>query len=855
MKTRTPLTYKLLGVRAGSLLELYRYRLRNHVIEEILAGAGIAVGVALVFGVLLANTSITSQASELIHSVVGTAKLELSARSSQGFSERIAEAAGRLPAVQVASPILREDATITGPGGRQRVQLIGVTASLTVLESEATRNLGAGTLILSGGLGLPSSVADRIGARSGHAVQLTTGGLIKATSVRAVLGSQTIGPMAESPVVVALLPTAQKLTGYSGRVTEVFIKPKPGMQAAAAQELSKLADGRLNVTSAGNELRLLDEAAQPVDQSTTLFAAVGAVVGGLLALNAILLTVPDRRRFVAEIRRLGYTRRQIIVVLAYQAIILGLLSSGVGIGLGYVLSHVLFHEVPLVLTFAFPISSHQHVNIVIVLAAIASGVCASLGAQLPPVLDLRSRTIKATSREFGEPGQGLSQRTVALLGLGGVVLTASAIAIAFVAPSLTIVGGMVLVVAVLCLAPGAVWAVGAVLYPVGDRLQRSMLPLAVTEVRATATRSIVVVGIAALAVYGSVAMQGARNDLIHGLDNAVTDYLDTASIWVTTSNNTLNVDPIQLDQVQSGLLHISGVVAVRAYQGGLLDIGSRRLWLRARAPSTPQILEPSQVLSGNLAVAMHRLREGGWIALSSALANELHLGVGDRIGLPTPSGIERFTIAAITTNIGWTPGAVTIDTSDYQHYWHSATPTALEVELKSGYSSQVGKEIVERVVHARDPGLLVQALHEREAVYRASVRQGLKSLGQISNLLLVASALAIAATLSAAIRQRRAHLATLKAQGFVRHQLWRALLIESAILLVCGSVIGVTLGILGHALASRWLQATTGFPAPFSLGGGDVLFVLLVVAGIALVVVAIPGYAAAKVAPRPTYQW
>jgi putative ABC transport system permease protein len=151
--------------------------------------------------------------------------------------------------------------------------------------------------------------------------------------------------------------------------------------------------------------------------------------------------------------------------------------------------------------------------------------------------------------------------------------------------------------------------------------------------------------------------------------------------------------------------------------------------------------------------------------------------------------------------------------------------------------------------------LLVQTLGERKGVYEASARQGLKSLGQIATLLLVASALAIAATLSAAIWQRRAHLATLKAQGFVRRQLWRALLIESAILLVCGSVLGGLLGILGHALASRWLQATTGFPAPFAFGGFDVLLVFAIVAGITLAVIALPGYSAAKVSPSRTYQW
>ncbi len=855
MSKRTPLSYKVLGVRLSVLFELYRYRLRHHVAEELLAGAGIAIGVALVFGVLLANTSLSSSAGQLLHAVFGTARLQLTARSANGFDERLAAEAGRLPGVQVASPVLREDVAVAGPRGRERVQLIGVTASLSALESEATRNLGAGALILTGGVVLPSGVAGTVGARAGYPVQVIAGGKIEPIPVRAVFGGQTIGLISASPVLVALLPNAQRLTGLPGRVTEVLIRPKSGAEGLVARELQRLAAGRLDVTPVANELRLLDQATQPIDQSTRLFAAVGLLVGVLLALNAMTLTVPDRRRFVAEIRWHGFTARQVLAILISQAVLLGVASSLVGIALGYALAHLLFHEVPLVLTFAFPISSHQAVSATTVLAALGGGVLAALLAQLPPALDLRSRVADGVARQSGEPGQSIGRATAARLGGAGAALVGVAIAIALLAPALAILSGVLLGAAAVCLVPALVVSTIAVLEPFGDRLRRSMLPLALSEVRATAVRSIVVVGIAAVAVYGSVAMQGARHDLIRGLDNAVVDYLDTADIWVTTSNNTYNVEPFQLGGAEARLARAPGIAAVRTYQGGLLDIGPRRVWLRARSPSAPAMLEASQLLKGDLAVATRRLREGGWVALSSALADELHVRVGDTVALPTPSGTERFSVAAITTNIGWTPGAITIDTTDYRRFWGSARPTALEVDLRPGVSPQAGKRIVQRALLGQRPGLLVQTLAEREAVYRASASQGLKSLGEISTLLLVASALAIAATLSAAIWQRRAHLATLKAQGFVRGQLWRALLLESAILLAAGSALGALLGVLGHALASRWLQATTGFPAPFTFGGLQVVLVFGLVAGVALAVVAIPGYSAARVSPSRNYQW
>ena len=111
------------GSALGSLVTLYQWRLRQRLAQELLAAGGIVIGVALVFGVLLANTSITGSAGQLVHQLVGSARLQLAARSAEGFDEQLAEAAGRLPGVQVATPILRENATIIGPTGREPVQL------------------------------------------------------------------------------------------------------------------------------------------------------------------------------------------------------------------------------------------------------------------------------------------------------------------------------------------------------------------------------------------------------------------------------------------------------------------------------------------------------------------------------------------------------------------------------------------------------------------------------------------------------------------------------------------------------------------------------------------------------------
>ncbi len=846
---RHPLNPRIMGVRMSVLRNLYQARLRRQVVAELLAGAGIAIGVALVFGVLVANMSLTGSTASLIRAVNGRARLQLEARSQEGFSERIAREAGALPGVQDAAYLLREPAVIVGPSGRRSIQFVGVTGGIVGLRGLATRDLGEGALLLSGGIGLPSDVAGSIGVQQGERVTLLSKGDAHPESVRAVLNAGAIGPVAESPVVVSLLPVVQRLAEEPGRVTQVLIEPVPGRERQVAGELRRLAGATVNVEPADNELRVLEQTAKPLSQSTALFAAISVMVGLLLALNAMLLTVPERRRFLAEMYTQGFDSKQIVVILGFQAVVLGVLASLAGLVLGDVLAHSLFHQTPVYLAVAFPISVHETIQPLTALVAFGGGVLAALIASLPPLLDLWSgRPIDAALHASSDAGQRIGTRSVRRLGLLGVSIVIGVTVLVFAVPGLTVVGGIMLALAAVLLIPAVFVGVTRYLKRLGRRTRGSMLPVAVIELNSMAARQVALIGVTALAVYGSVAIQGARHDLTTGLNNAVVEYLNTAQIWVSTGDNFLTIESFRDGGASTRIAHAPGVASVRTYQGGVLDIGARRVWIRARSPNDPQMIQASQLLHGNLERATALIRRGGWAAISSGIAEEHHVHVGDSFALPTPSGTARFRVAAITTNVGWSPGAITINTSDYRRYWQASNPTALEVNLMPGVTPAQGKRSVEQALGSR-PGLHVETSREREDRFEASAHEGLRPLGEISTLLLVTAALAVAAVLGATIWQRRARLAAQKITGFDSKQLWRALQLESAISVAIGCADGALLGLYGHALASRWLKLSTGFPAPFSLGIPQVLLALGVVTGITLLVIALPGLSAARVSP------
>jgi putative ABC transport system permease protein len=545
------------------LLFLYRRRLRAHPVQELLAGTGIAVGVALVFGVLLANASLTSSVEQLVHGLAGSARYALVARSPAGFPEKLTETVRGLPGVQIATPVLRQDMTISGSDGRRAIQLIGVSPSLASLGGIAQQELGNGALLLSGGLGLPAGVATAIHAHRGSVVSLSGNGRVRSERVGAVITSEAVKVLAGCPVAVALLPVAQRLTGRQGHITELLVEPRSGQDALVASELRRLASGRLDVQPADNELRLLAQATKPNRQSTTLFSAISVMVGFLLALNAMLLTVPERRRFIAELRMQGYDPRQILLLLGFQAVMLGLVASLVGVAAGDILSRTVYGQVPDYLSVAFPISAAQTLHPSVVLLAVGCGVLATVLASLSPVFDLRpGRPADAVFREVGGGGELIRASTFVRGAVAGASLIAIVGVVVAFAPSLTIFGGVVLALATLCVMPAVLAAVVRLLPRLAERSRSGAVTVAVSELRAITTRSIALAAIAGLAVYGSVAIGGARNDLLRGIETATAEYHGTAGIWVTTGNDVFNTNGFAPNAARSKIAKIPGVRSV-----------------------------------------------------------------------------------------------------------------------------------------------------------------------------------------------------------------------------------------------------------------------------------------------------
>jgi putative ABC transport system permease protein len=834
-------------VRPSSLIHLYRVRLRARLVQELLAIAGIAVGVALVFAALVASTSLTGSVRQITSGIVGEARLQLSARSPQGFDERLLAETARVAGVKVAVPVLEAQANVSGPRGSRSVTLIGGDPRQARAGSRLVRSFAAQQLARQRALALPASMADALGLGLGERVRLQVGTRTVRAGIGLVLHEQEIGALVHSPVVIAPLAYAQDLSGMEGRLSRVFVVPEAGRDRSVAAALRALAGDRATVRPADDDLALFERAAYPTNRSTATFAIFGALVGFLFAFSAVLLTVPQRRGLVNDLRLAGHESWVQVEVLLFDALVLGLLGSLAGLALGDQLSRHLFGGVPGYLAYAFSIGSQRVVTWHSIAVASGAGVAAAFVAVLAPLRDILSRDDDAARAPRGRR----ADRTGIVVALSCAAATS---AVVVLAPQAVIAGIVLLTVALLLVLLPALRASTSALGALVRHARSPVPTLALLELRSGASRlrTLALAATGAVAVFATVAVGGTHADLQRGLDASASEIDANGDVWASFpgATNAFAIVPFAVPpETVAALGRLPGVASVGRYRGSFLDVGHHRAWVQAPPRAAPAPIPPSQLREGDLERASARLRSGRWVVLSEALADELAVGIGDRVTLPTPVRTP-LRLAGVSTNLGWPPGAIVLSADAYARAWDGAAPSALQIELEPGASPRRVSAAVRRTLGPRLPAL-VETMDERVARHFEASREGLSRLTQISVLVLVSAMVAMAAAMGGLIWQRRPAIAALKVHGYPEGELWRALLLESCLLLGTGCLVGAVFGLYGQILMTRALEAITGFPVLYSAAGVVALAIIALVTAVAVAMIALPGWLAVRVRPAP----
>ena len=245
-------------------------------------------------------------------------------------------------------------------------------------------------------------------------------------------GLDTLGGSTE---VAFTEPVAQRLMlGETGVFSSVTLTAAAGVSPEALRDTVADALGPGYEVRTGDELAALtaadDRAFLDIVRIVLLaFAGLSLLVGIFLILNTFSILVAQRTGELALVAALGARRRQIVAAVLVEAVLVGVVASAVGAGLGIAVSTLLQSVMEAQSGAQFPVG--LRIPLAQLVIAFALGVLVTLVAALVPAVRASRVPPVAAMRESAAEQRSLRRITwlgavPAALGIGGMVLAVAA---------------------------------------------------------------------------------------------------------------------------------------------------------------------------------------------------------------------------------------------------------------------------------------------------------------------------------------------------------------------------------------------------------------------------------------------
>jgi putative ABC transport system permease protein len=660
--------------------------LLRHPIQFAIMTLGIALGVAVMVSIDLANASasrtfdlstsaITGHAT---HSIVGGEQgvdesLYTRLRTEPGWRARLDSAP--LVSSFVVSPQLGDvPFTLLGidPFAEAAFRNFLAPANGAVSNAIPSLLLVPDSILLSaptaGRYGLKPCALDAL--NDSCRLTLSIHGEMRQVHLTGLLvPSDNFASRAMDTLMLADIATAQSLTGMQGRLTQIDLILPDGFDSASLS--AALPAGTLLVPS---ELRNSQVAEMTAAFRVNLIALslLALLVGIFLIYNAMTFSVVQRRSLFGTLRCIGYTREQVFGMVLGEAALIGALGAALGLGLGIVLGQGAVRMVTQTINDLFFVINVRGIQVPAssLIKGGLAGLLASLLAAAPPAWEAASVPPRlALSRAGLESKVESVIKRVAAAGL----LIALVGALILTVPTRNLVvsfsGTTAVVIGLAALTPLVTVTLMRVLGSPLGRWFGFLGRLAPRNVIRSQSRT--AVAVAALMIAVSVTI---------GVQVMITSFRSTVTMWLEQTMrgdiyvSTQGISSTRLDAP----LDPQVVDAVQAYPDKQSSIAVRVITTESKngpvevvATSTARPLDPRLFLAvqGSTAQAWKMVTQGA-VLLSEPLANRLGIdSAGGAIALLTPKGWHSFPIVGIYADYASTRGTVRMSLDVYRSLW------------------------------------------------------------------------------------------------------------------------------------------------------------------------------------------
>jgi putative ABC transport system permease protein len=845
-----------------------------HKLRLAATALAIVLGVSFVAGTYVLTDTITASFDNLFKQV--TQGIDVAVRSEETFGGfETGEVRDPMPAsllerirtvdgVRVAEGNVTGYAQLVGRDGQ--AVTTGGAPSLGVSFNSDTA-FTAGSTIRSGRLpsgpnelAIDAKTAEDTGYKVGDQVKVLFQGPARTFTVGGIIGFGQADNLGGARLVGFDLATAQDVLNREGRFDEIDVAAVEGVTPEQLRDRIRAAvDPRYEVLTGAE---LAEDTAAAINDtigrflSTALlaFAFVALLVGGFLIFNTFTIIVAQRTRELALLRCLGASRRQVMNSVLVESVIVALLASLVGLGLGVLIASGLRALLAGFLGADIPSTGIQFQARTVIVSLLVGLVVTVLAALLPALKATRVPPVAALQPETAFAPTGFRRRRIVLGVLVTLAGVAALLAGLFRSEGNQLVnvasGAVVVFFGVAILSPLIARPLARVIgwpFARAFRLPGSLARQnAMRNPRRTAsTAAALMIGLA-LVAFVSIFAASIKASTTETLEETV------SADYILINDNFQPFTP----EAAERLAEQPELTAVAGVRFGPWKLNGVNKSLSAVDPAAYQQVVRTTVTAGNLS----DLSSGG-LAVKDTVAEANGWTVGEQVPMEFPrTGLEQVPVKAIYED-NTLNGDHLLGLATYERAYADQADSQILVKSAPGVDPADSRAAVDRVM-ADFPNVTVRDQAEFRDEQARQIDQIINLFYSLLGLAIVIALFGIVNTLGLSIFERIRELGLLRAVGATRGQLRSMIRWEAVIIAVLGAVLGLAVGVFFGWTIVRALsnQGITEFALPggqlvlssqgiseFTVPGGQLVGFVLAAAIAGILAAVLPGRRAARI--------
>jgi putative ABC transport system permease protein len=833
----------LTGLRSVVRALVFRALLREP-LRASLTVFGIAVGVAVLVAIQLSNESAMAGFEDSVDAVAGRANYQIVSEAAL-LDETLLASLSSIWAVDGKfAPVIDAEGILRPSGIPIRVLAVDLLSDLHFRDYRYASIAGAAgsstgdtglresvttyfELFRRDSIVLPESFAGAHALKIGDEIEIELGGRSARFVIRGILMPEGPATAFNGSIAILDIASAQASFGLQGKLSRVdLLIPEDRVEEIRASLESLIPEqARLERPSRRNDR--VDRMLRAFRLNLFALAAVALLVGVFLVYNTVLMSILRRRRSIGIMRTLGVTRGQLLAAFVFEGGLFGVVGSAIGAGLGKLLADSMLAVVSRTINALYVATTPSSVALTpqVALSAIAIGTVVSMIASLQPALEASS----TGPLDLIRPGLYQRVRTTSLrwLAAGAAAAFVLALLLTRTGPIAGIpVGGYASVLFVVTgfslLAPLALFAITRSLalplrriVGIPGQLSTASMPASLRRVAvATAALSIATGMMVAVAL-----MVGSFRETV----DAWVAQTVKSDLWLrparALSNAQTAVFPAEISDALDELEFVEAYDPFRGrelvYRDTMILVGSGDFDTALNHSDLPMV-DPSSAAS-----ALTTAVETSGVLVSETFAYRFDVSTGDVILLPTAVGNLGFPVAGVYRDYSNDRGVVIMDRSVWIERYQDDAINTVAIFLREGVDPDTARIEIEKRLGAAFRAFATTNSTIRREVMRIFDQTFLVTWALLGVALVVA-VLGIVNTLSAIIIERRAEIALLKVLGVSQSQIRVMLALESGMIGICSTILGVASGwilalILIHVINRQSFGWTIEFAPPMNV--------------------------------------